>query len=109
MKAVFTNSAYNYANDAAEANATLSADGSITFFAKPLVEVKQIFLTVVIKFSNDGSENFDIDFMNKTINLCKMFYNPRYEPLIQLVVKIISVKVRLPQRCPVRKVFNKNY
>lgn len=104
MQVVFTKLAYNYNKEFGEANATLSAHGSVSFFVKSTVNIDRLFLTSLVQFSSDGTDNFDINFTNKTVDICKLSRNPRYEPLIQLVFKILSEKVHLP-RCPVKKVY----
>lgn len=85
-------------------NATLSPSGAITFYVRTLTEIKELFLTGVLKYSTDNSLNFDMEFTNKTIDVCKVLHNARYEPLVQLGYKIIAQQMLLPRRCPVQKV-----
>lgn len=94
---------YDYSKDLVDMNATTSQD-AFSIFVKLSKNVDNLFLTAVLKFSSDDSSNFDIEYMNKTVDVCKFPIHPRYEPLIQLVYRIISKKVHLPQRCPLKKV-----
>lgn len=87
-------------------NASLTSQGALNMYIRSLKDIKNVFATIVVKFSSNHSNNFDIDYMNKTVNVCKLFHNPRYEPLLKLGYKIISKDVHLPQRCPVKKVVN---
>lgn len=84
-------------------NATLSPDGYLSLFIQSSIDIERLFLTVVIKFGTADSD-FNIEFMNRTVEICKFQRNPRYEPLLQLFYKILSEKMQLPQRCPVKKV-----
>lgn len=84
-------------------NASLSEDGALSVFLKPLRDIGQVFLTVVLRFSTDD-RSFDINYLNKTVDFCKLTSKPRYEPFIKLGYKIVSEKVHLPQSCPIKKV-----
>lgn len=85
-------------------NVTISPGGALNLFIKPSMDFDQFFITMVLKFSTKSSDNFDVNFMNKTIDFCKLVKEPRYEPLIKLGYKIFSEKTHLPQRCPIKKV-----
>lgn len=84
-------------------NATLSEGGALSVFLRPSVDINQAFLTVVLTFSTDD-RNFDIHYLNKTVDFCQLSSKPRYEPFIKLGYKIVSEKVHLPQHCPIKKV-----
>lgn len=61
--------------------------------------VKTIIVKLGIYFEN-------VEFMNKTINLCKVVHTRNDEPLLKLAFKVISEnkKSNLPKDCPVKKV-----
>lgn len=48
----------------------------------------------------------NIEFMNKTINVCKVAHKDRYEPLLKLIFKVLTdhPKANMPRQCPVKKV-----
>lgn len=104
MKAIYSNLAYDCVTGYGDVNASLSADGSLSFYVKPLIDIDRLFVALRVDICADGSDDFNIDFMNKTVNVCKFFQNRRYEPLLQLTYKIISAKIILPKRCPIKKV-----
>lgn len=60
--------------------------------------------TTVIHYEDDNSK-FGIEFMNKTIDFCKMLRDRRYEPLVGSVYAAMETKVpSLPKKCPLKKV-----
>lgn len=101
------NVTYDYSMYYGMMNATMSENGAASLFLKPSRDLNNVFATVVLNFSPDGSANFNANFINKTIDFCKLLHVPRYEPLIKLTYKIISEteNVHFPQRCPLKKVF----
>ncbi len=48
----------------------------------------------------------NVEFMNKTINMCKVVNSKNEEPLLRLITKILidNEKARMPKKCPVEKV-----
>lgn len=48
----------------------------------------------------------NVEFMNKTINVCKVAHTKNSEPLLKLIYKVIAEnsKARLPKECPIKKV-----
>lgn len=61
------------------------------------------WVNAAMHFKNN--KNKYIEFTNKTVNVCRLLNNRRYEPLIGLIYDILSAKEpNLPQRCPIRKV-----
>lgn len=53
-----------------------------------------------------GNGVYDMEIVNRTINLCEFFINPRYEPIIQVFYKAVSRNAVVPSSCPVQKVPN---
>lgn len=85
-------------------NATLSnKTNSISVYVIFLKDL-EIFVDVSLSYSVLNSNNSDLEFMNKTVEVCKFLHNGRYEPLLHIIYKIVSEKGRLPQQCPLRKV-----
>lgn len=64
-----------------------------------------IFFNIVIHFEDRNNE-FGIEFMNKTINLCKMLGNRRYEPVMGFIYQASQENAQssLPKKCPIKKV-----
>ncbi len=102
----FLNLTLDYTKDFGSANGSLSDDGALFLYVTPSQDVHQAYLNFGVKFSTDGSDNFQNSFLNKTINFCKLLSEPRYEPLIALGYKIVlkMQNTQLPERCPLKKV-----
>lgn len=52
----------------------------------------------------------NVEYMNKTIDVCKVAHSQKEEPLLRLIVKVLvaNEKARTPRECPVKKVdFNR--
>lgn len=48
----------------------------------------------------------DVEFMNKTINVCKVARSKNAEPLLKLIFRVLTDndRARQPKQCPVKKV-----
>lgn len=48
----------------------------------------------------------DVEFMNKTIDVCMVANSNRHEPLLRLILKVLTEnpKANVPKQCPVKKV-----
>lgn len=52
----------------------------------------------------------NVEFMNKTINVCKVAHTKNSEPLLKLIFKVLSdnkkspIPTKIPNECPVKKV-----
>ncbi len=79
-------------------------DGELIAYYELKKENMIFFLNAVIDFA-DNNDDFGTEFMNKTINICKMLSNRRYEPLVGLFYRILQDKEpTLPKKCPLKKV-----
>lgn len=72
VKLKYLNINNNYAKHLGAMNATLLDEGKLFFYVRPFVDAKQVFLQFVLKFSADDSDIFNIDFINKTIDFCRL-------------------------------------
>ncbi len=79
-------------------------DGVQTAYYELKKDNMLIFVNSIIDIGDDD-DDFGIEFMNKTINICKMLSNRRYEPLMGLFYKIVQdLEPTLPKKCPIKKV-----
>lgn len=81
-------------------NSSLSTTGALNVYFIFAKEVDP-FLKLFVNFN---SNNFNVDFMNKTVSLCKVLQVPRYEPFIKIAYKVMADKSHLPKTCPMKKV-----
>lgn len=71
-------------------NATLAEDGALSLFIMPNEDLNKLFLTVALSFSTDGSDNFDTNFINKTIDFGKLLSFANYFKNFDLLNFLIS-------------------
>lgn len=68
-----------------------------------LQDVSNMYAKAVIKLET-SDQIYDLEFINKTINVCEFFKNRRYEPILQLLYKVLNKRQSFPTRCPIGKV-----
>lgn len=51
-----------------------------------------------------GNGLYDMEYFNRTINICRLFSDPKYEPFMQLVVRTTLPASNIPKKCPLGKV-----
>ncbi|KAJ6645473.1 hypothetical protein Bhyg_00679 [Pseudolycoriella hygida] len=97
----FLNLTYGAESSDIEINATISQNGMMTlnsFLYKPIADY---YMQVTISF-DDGTGNYGNTFINKTIDICKFFSTPTYEPIIQLYYKaLMKHENNFPTICPI--------
>lgn len=86
-----------------EINSSISTVGSISIHLNFLQDVYNMFAKTVIKLET-SDQVYDLEFINKTINVCEFFKNRKYEPILQLLYKVLNKNRSFPTSCPIRKV-----
>lgn len=86
-----------------EVNSSISTSGAISIYVNILQDISEMNAKVVILIES-SSGNYDLELVNKTINVCEFFRNRRYEPMLQVFYKSINKGGNLPKSCPLRKV-----
>lgn len=69
-----------------------------------LIEFPELYVQCEI-YLESGYGNYDLKILNKTVSLCRIIREPRYEPLLQKVYKIILQYGNFPTKCPMTKVY----
>lgn len=54
---------------------------------------------------DSGNGLYDLEYLNRTINICRLLGDPKYEPFLQLVVRTTLPSSNFPKKCPIGKVF----
>lgn len=57
-----------------------------------------------IYFQSTDGGHYNVEVMNRTIDVCKLFSNKLYEPLIQIIFGIIERFGDFPDSCPLKAV-----
>lgn len=60
--------------------------------------------SVEIYLESTDNGQYNIELMNRTIDLCTFFSNKFYEPLIQIIFGILKQYGDFPDSCPVKRV-----
>lgn len=55
-------------------------------------------------YFDSGDGKYELEIVNKTISLCRLIREPRYERILQLFYKIMLQYGNFPKKCPVPKV-----
>lgn len=84
-------------------NSTLYSNGSLDVNMEITKPFPEMFVRSEM-YLDSGLGKYELEILNKTINMCRIFQDPRYEPLLQLVYKIILQYGNFPKRCPIQKV-----
>lgn len=63
------------------------------------------FLNAAVMVDN-GNGLYDMEYFNRTINICKLLSDPKYEPFLQLVVRTTLPASNFPKKCPIGKVMS---
>ncbi|KAJ6640896.1 hypothetical protein Bhyg_05829 [Pseudolycoriella hygida] len=83
-------------------NATLTADGSLDVNVNLLKDYPEVHFIAEI-YLDSGSGKYEMEILNKTVIVCRIFRQPRYEPLIQIIYKMVLPHSNYPTECPIRK------
>lgn len=92
-------------------NSTIdTAVGSISLHMNFLTNIFKPYV-MAIAYTDSGNNLYDLELFNRTINVCMFFGNKRYEPLLQLAYQVFKRErgVSIPTRCPINKVYVRNY
>lgn len=57
---------------------------------------------------DSGNGLYDMEYFNRTIDICRLLVDSKYEPFLQLVVRTTLPNSNFPKKCPIGKVFNIN-
>lgn len=85
-------------------NASISKSGAFSIWVQILEPMNQPFIHTEI-FIDSGKGEFDFELLNRTVDICELFHNQGYEPLLQIFYKILRDKGSWPNKCPIQKVF----
>ncbi len=103
FKVTIKNVKYELFNNSTNLNATLSRSGAISVDVEILEDFNHPFLHAKI-FADSGSSQYDFEIVNRTVDLCELFRNKGYEPLLQIFYKMLLERGPWPTACPIRKV-----
>lgn len=87
-------------------NSTVTDSGKFNLHLEFLGTIRSLIMQTVICFeSNNGM--YDMELINRTIDLCKFYKNKRYEPILQVAFKTLeNFLSHWFTACPIKRVFH---
>lgn len=84
-------------------NSSLNADGSVDVDMELLASLPELNILCEL-YLDSGYGKYEMQIVNRTVSVCRLIREPRYEPLVQIVYKIILQYGNFPRKCPMPKV-----
>lgn len=63
------------------------------------------FINAAVMVDN-GNGLYDLEYFNRTINICRLLSDAKYEPFLQVVVRTTLPASNFPRKCPITKVIS---
>ena len=86
-----------------ETNSSVSSNGSLSLFFNVLRDVPSSYSKSLIMV--DPSNGVYVELVNKMIDNCEFYRNPKYEPIAQIFYRTLAKNAFFPKSCPIRKVY----
>lgn len=84
-------------------NASFGDSGKFNYYVEYLSNIRFLFIHTAIYFQSDDGK-YDLELLNRTVDLCKFYKNKRYEPILQAAYKVFEDYTTHWFKCPVNKV-----
>lgn len=103
-KIIISNHTVETFSSKCRANASFADTGIFSLYVEFLNNLRQPFVHTELYFKSDNG-NYDMELVNRTIDMCKFFRNKRYEPIVQVVFKLFEgYLTHWFSSCPTKKV-----
>lgn len=97
-----------YHPEALDYNLTIANDEYISFYVNFKQQFSNVHLHLKYVFA-DRHGNYNLIYVNKTINLCEFLANRKMDVLLRILFTVGERFGNLPKRCPLFKVSIKHY
>lgn len=85
-------------------NASFGNAGKFDLYVEFVNTIRNPFMHTGLYFESDSGK-YDLEVLNRTIDLCKFYKNKRYEPILQVIFKLFADTLsHWARRCPMTKV-----
>lgn len=85
-------------------NASFDNSGRFSLYVEFLNIIRNPFLHTGIYFESDNGK-YDLELLNRTVDMCKLYRNKRYEPILQVIFKLLENNfTHWLKNCPIKKV-----
>lgn len=101
----FTNISTYSLVDFLQVNSSLSSNGSISVYLTSQRVLTNVYAKIVINIESADHQVYDLEFINKTVNVCEFLDNKTNEPLLQGLYSVLNKDRSFPTSCPLRKVY----
>lgn len=84
-------------------NASIDDQMRLNIVFKSAIDIYPFMQAAVMVDSGNGL--YDMEYFNRTIDICRLLADSKYEPFLQLVARTTLPKSNFPKKCPIGKVF----
>ncbi|XP_037024582.1 uncharacterized protein LOC119066304 [Bradysia coprophila] len=98
-----TKAVYESLTDKVLVNATVSKLTGLTVYLNVFEEFAELLTDVSLMVDLNDRNTYDFDVVRRTINTCRLFSEPTYEPVVQFLYKLFLNSGNFPRECPIRK------
>lgn len=99
-----TKTVYESLTDKLFLNASVSKIKGLTIYIDLLEDFNEIYTEVSLVLDLNNKNEYDFDVVRRTIDTCRLFKDPTYEPVIQYLYKLFLNSGNFPTECPIKKV-----
>ncbi len=85
-------------------NVSVSKLKGLTVYLNLVEDFNELYTDVSLLVDINDKNDYDFDVVKRTINTCRLFKEPTYEPVIQYLYKLFLSSGNFPTDCPIRKV-----
>lgn len=99
-----TKTVYESFTDKMFVNASASKAKGLSVYVNLVEEFTELFTDVSLVVDLNDNNEYDFDLVRRTIDTCRLFKEPTYEPVIQFLYKLFVDGGNFPTDCPIKKV-----
>lgn len=99
-----TKAVYESFSDKFLLNVTIDRIKGLTVYLNLLEEFNELYTDVSLVVDLNNKNEYDFDVVRRTINTCRLFKEPTYEPVVQFLYKLFLGNGNFPTKCPIKKV-----
>lgn len=103
-----TKAVYENLSDRLLLNASVNVLKGLTIYLNVFEEFDELYTEVSLMVDINDKNDYDFDVVRRTINTCRLFKDPTYEPVIQYLYKLFLARGNFPTDCPIQKVQHQN-
>lgn len=75
----------------------------LNIFIQSIIPIPRPFISAAVVVDS-GNGTYDLEYFNRTIDVCRLLSDAKYEPFFQLVIRLTLPSSNLPRKCPFKTV-----